>query len=204
MSLRKWFVIHNIFLIGSTVLLAGELPPQEPGRADPARIQMELGLSSFTKGDLKGAEAAFTESLRLNPGLAGAMLGMAEVTARKGNPSQAESYFQRALAAAPQDPAFQRSWSDYLISQKRYGEAEASLKKAIALAPKAAALPQTELGDLYLVAMNRPADALRAYRAALTLDSSSGPAHYGAGSAFNTMGDYAAAEVEFSAAQHAM
>jgi tetratricopeptide (TPR) repeat protein len=144
------------------------------------------------------------ESLRLNPGSAGAMLGMAEVNARKGDTSQAESYFQKALATAPQDPAIQRSWSGYLVSQKRYGEAEASLKKAVVLAPKAAVLPQTELGDLYLLAMNRPADALRAYRAALALDSTSGPAHYGAGSAFNTMGDYAAAELEFAAAQHAM
>jgi tetratricopeptide (TPR) repeat protein len=165
---------------------------------------MELGLSSFAKGDLKAADAAFTESLRLNPGLAGSMVGMAGVAAKKGDTGQAESYFQKALAAVPQDPAVQRSWSRYLASRQRYGEAEASLKKAIALAPKAAALPQTELGDLYLIFLNKPADALRLYRAALTTDAGSGPAHYGAGSALSAIGDYAHAEVEFAAAERAM
>jgi tetratricopeptide (TPR) repeat protein len=200
----KRLVVHIIFLSTATVLLADDPSLPKPGPGDPAGIQMELGLSSFAKGDLKAAEAAFTESLRLNPGLAGSMVGMAGVAAKKGDARQAESYFQKALAAAPQDPTVLRSWSRYLASQKRYGEAETSLKKAIALAPKAAAIPQTELGDLYLIALNKPADALRLYRAALTTDSGSGPAHYGAGSALSAMGDYPRAEVEFAAAQRTM
>jgi tetratricopeptide (TPR) repeat protein len=200
---NKRFVSYAIFLSTSFVLLAGDVAPLKPSQGE-AEIQMELGLSSFAKGDLKAAEAAFTESLRMNPGLPGSLVGMAGVAAKKGDTRQAESYYQKALAAAPQNPAVQRSWNQYLVSQKRFGEAEASLKKAIALSPKAAAVPQTELGDLYLIAMNKPADALRAYRAALTLDPGSGPAHYGAGSALTAVGDQAGAEGEFAAAQRAM
>src|SRR5216684_2356565 len=178
---RRRFLICTILLSGSSVLLADDISLPKSSRVNPADVQMELGLSSLAKGDLKAAEAAFTESLRLNPALVGSMVGMAGVAVKKGDIGQAESNFQKALATAPRDPALQRTWGRYLASQQKFGEAEASFKKAIALAPKAAALPQTELGDLYLVSMKKPADALRSYRAALTLDSGSGQAHYGAG-----------------------
>ncbi|HTP35441.1 MAG TPA: tetratricopeptide repeat protein [Candidatus Acidoferrales bacterium] len=181
-------------------LLADDLT-RKSGPGTPAEVQLELGLSSLAKGDLKAADAAFSESLKLNPGLVGSMIGKASVAVQKGDTKEAESYFQQALAKSPQDPAVQRSWSRYLISQRRFGEAESSLKKAIAMAPKQAAVSYTELGNLYLINMNKPADAMRSYRSALALDSSFAEAHYGLGSAMATTGDYTHAEAEFTAAE---
>lgn len=165
---------------------------------------MGLGLSSLEKGDLHAAETAFTESLRLNPKLAGSLVGMAGVAMKKGDFQGAESYYQKALASSPADASLQRSWSRFLISQRRYGEAEAALKKAIAFSPAMAAVAQSELGELYLVSMNKPAEALKAFLAALSLDGSLGQAHYGAGAAVLALGDATHAESELKSAAAAL
>jgi tetratricopeptide (TPR) repeat protein len=171
--------------------------------ANPAEVQMGLGLSSLAKGDLSGAESAFRESLRINPNTVGSLVGMAGVQIQKGDSKQAESYFHKAIAVAPKEPAVQRSWSRYLVTQKRYPEAEAALKAAIADAP-AAAVTQEELGELYLTSMNRPADALKAFRSAVTLDSGFGQAHYGIGAALLATGEAIHAEAELKTAAHAL
>ena len=165
-----------------------------------AEVQLKKGLASLIQGDLKAAEAALRESLKLKPDQVSALVGLADVNVRKGQKNEAAEYLQKALTLAPQNPAVQRSWGRYLASQKRFGEAEAAFKKAISLNPGSAALAQVELGDLYLAGMNNPAKAIPAYRAAISLDPRVPGAHYSLGMALGSSGETAKAEGEFQEA----
>lgn len=193
-------------LLGATAVCAlfADTIPILKSRPDSAQGQVERGVASLSQRDLNAAEAAFREGLRMEPGLVAALAGLADVAVQRGHASEAESYLQKALKLAPQDPAVQRSWARYLASQKRFPEAAAALKKAATLAPKAAALPDKELGDLYLSAMNRPDQAVEAYRAALALEPGSPGAHFALGTALAALHQDDKAEKELREAQRLM
>src|SRR5215831_11572362 len=60
--------------------------------------QEVLGTAALLAWDLKGAEIALAESLRLEPGRASAMVRLGQVALRAADPARAEEWFRKALA----------------------------------------------------------------------------------------------------------
>jgi tetratricopeptide (TPR) repeat protein len=118
------------------------------------------------------------------------------VAIRQGNSKQTETYLQQALKVAPQSAEVHEAWGRYLHTQKRFGDAEAAFKKAIALDPQAVT-PRVDLGDLYLGTLRKTGEAIEAYRAALRIDPSHAGAHNALGTALAVAGDPEAARAEF-------
>src|SRR3989304_3998810 len=68
--------------IDSSVDLTGVLMMRPPNQG-PVQKMVTRGVEALNKGDMKAAESAFTESLRLDPKQAGALIGLAEVHLRR-------------------------------------------------------------------------------------------------------------------------
>ena len=166
-------LIAGIFLSGA----AQALPIGSPGVSQkpvadqsPAERQATQGFEALAKGDLKTAEATFSEALKLDPKQVGSMLGLAEVSLQRKRPKEAEARLKEALTTQPENGEVHAAYGRYHFSQGRYTEAEASYKKAINL-NKQVFLAYMDLGDLYLTVQRRPKEAVEAYGKAVALHS---------------------------------
>ena len=128
------------------------------------------------------AEAAFKETVKLDPNRVEALLGLAEIAHRRGNIEDTQRYLTQANAVAPKNLAVHLSWANFFLSQKRWPEAEGELKKAIAL-DSTAIVPRLALADFYLATLHKPKQAIVAYRESLALDPQQAAAHYSLGAA---------------------
>lgn len=180
---RRWHVLP-LFMFGVCLTidslngLADSIAVVKPKPNSPAEKQYQQGVSALAKGELDNAELAFNESLKLDPDQIASMLGLADVALKRGRATSAEGHLKKALAKAPNNSDVQRGWGRYLYSRKDFGASETALKKAIALNPKAA-LPHSDLGDLYLLGLKKPDRAIQCYRSALALEPKQPAAHYG-------------------------
>lgn len=163
----------------------------------PADLACRDGIVALDRGDLAAAQQSFDKSLKLNPKHVGALVGLAEVDLESRKYEAALQYLHKASDIQPNNWFVQTVLGHYLFFQRRYAEAEAALKKAIAL-DASAARPHIELGDLYLVGMHRPQDAIPAYRTGLALDPKLARAHYALGNALAETGDSNGAQSQFS------
>jgi tetratricopeptide (TPR) repeat protein len=189
-------ILVGFFLVLLTHLRADEVGGSKP---TPADLACRDGLVALDRGDLAAARQNFDKSLTLNPKHVGALVGLAEVDLQSRKYEAALQYIHKASDIQPNNWFVQTVLGHYLFFQRRYAEAEAALKKAIAL-DASAARPHLELGDLYLVGMHRPQDAIPAYRAGLALDPKLARAHYALANALAETGDSKGAESEFSEA----
>ena len=176
------------------------LPGVTTGRAvSKAEREFREGIAALQKNDLTAAEAAFNRSIKLDANAAGPYLGLAQVVLARGQKSAAEPYLKQAVALAPADASIQTTWGAYLYSQRELPEAEAALRKALALDPKLAAA-HVHLGDMYLTAFQKPDEAIAEYRTALGLAPQHAGAHYALGLAFLAKNDLAHGETALLAA----
>lgn len=144
---------------------------------DPVEAAYDRGLRSLVAGDLLGAEQAFKESLKSQPNLAKAKLGLAEVAFKKNQNEQAAKLIREAVEAEPGNAHAQASLGHLLALQKKYPEAEVALKKAADLDPKMIR-PRMDLADLYATVLRRPRDALILYQDVVAIDPDHAGAHY--------------------------
>ncbi len=167
--------------------------PQTP----PGAIDYREGIIALAKGDLRLAKQAFQATLEKTPAHVGALIGLAEIALKEGHPKVTEQYIQQALNIAPQNAMIQQLWGRHLTQQGRLDEAEAAYQKALVLEPKLLRL-HLEMGDFYLKRIHQPKKAIKAYEAALRLNSSHAGAHFGLGSALANTGkiDQAVKELE--------
>lgn len=169
--------------------------PQLEQPSTPAEAQYRSGIAGLAKGDLESAEKGFKESLKLDPKNVPSLVGMAEVSLKKNRPQDVREFLQKALDLAPKSAEVQTAWGRFMNTQKKFGEAEAAFKKAIALNPQAGS-PRLDLGDLYLTTLNKPKEALEVFRGVLAIDAGNAAAHFGAGRALAVSGDVTQALVE--------
>lgn len=162
-------------------------------------LEYRRGVAALIKGELKKAEEAFQYTLDQEPNHVGALVGLAEIAVKKRDHQATERYLKHALRVAPENASIHQVWGRHLLIQNRLQEAEASYKRGLELNPKLIGL-HVDLGNLYLLRLQKPSEAVGVYEAALNLDSSHAGAHYGLGSALVALGEIDRAETEFNEA----
>lgn len=90
----------------------------DPLYKDKDRVYENIGLCAQDKGNILLAEKNFKQALKMNPDLAGALLGMAQIEFDKQNIKKATEHLNRYNTIAPHTP--QSLWLGILI-EKRNG-----------------------------------------------------------------------------------
>jgi tetratricopeptide (TPR) repeat protein len=149
------------------LLLAGCAAAQ-PSR-DPltAEQRNDLGVAYFQRGEPRRALAEFERALALRPGWARALVNLGDARLALGDVPGAIDAYQRAVAAAPDDPgaANNLAWA-LLQDPARWKEAEPIIDGALAKGPEPRGYYLDTLGALRLRQGDNQA-ALAAFRAAL-------------------------------------
>ena len=148
---------------GSLLLLAGAFEDAR-SRAnnalslDPTSVDALILLANTKAGlkDLDGALDEYQEAATLNPNER-VYAGMGAVQLARGELTDAEASFRKAVAAAPDSVAVQLALANFLWSSRRQDEAEQAFKAALAIDP-ANVLANRALGVFY-IASNRAAEA---------------------------------------------
>src|SRR5258706_11802996 len=133
--------------VGTRIFWADSISPVKQVSASWSDTQYQKGVSALAKGDIDGAEKAFHEALRLQPTHIRSMLGLADVSLKRGQARAAENQLRQASNRGPKNSDVLRGWGRFFYSQKQYGRAEESFKQAVASAPKEP-LAQGGLGEL--------------------------------------------------------
>jgi tetratricopeptide (TPR) repeat protein len=107
---------------------AREFAKSQPG--NPAGQEV-LGFAAQANRMYREAEAAYTESLRLDPGRSSVMLRLGHLALETREPKKAEGWFRKALAANPDLGAARRGLGVALLRQRQLGPALAEATKAV-------------------------------------------------------------------------
>ncbi len=142
------------FLLGATRSFAVSL--QQEGRA------------ALSQGALEEAEGAFRAARRLNPVSYAPRRWLAEVALRRGRPQDAVEEIAVAARLNPTDGEAAFHLGRFLWAAGRLEEAEAALRRAVALDPASRLDFYGTLGDFF-AATGRRAEALRWYRLAAAI-----------------------------------
>ena len=99
-----------------------------------AQAAYRQGMASLLKGDFRQAEAAFKESVRLEPEHIRGLLGLAEVALRQDQIAEAETYLKQAIATQPTAVLPHIDLGElYLLKLRQPRPAAAAYRAALAL-----------------------------------------------------------------------
>jgi tetratricopeptide (TPR) repeat protein len=138
-------------------------------RPDFPEAHAELGLLLLSRGDVPRAETHFRATLDRQPDLAIAHFGLARVAEAQGRLDEATTRYERAAHLGADNSMIQHAAAQWFARQRQFERAVACYERAVALQPQRADL-QAELGYALLLTGRRD-DAIRAWKAALALDS---------------------------------
>ena len=134
--------------------------------ADASYALLYQGELAWNVGDVDGAEKAYAEGLRRDPGAVALLVGMAKVAAARGDADTAVAGYAEAVSRSPQ-PAYLIAYAELLTALGR--DAEAAAQSAVIDATIALFVDQGVNVDLELALYNadhgRPAEALAAAEA---------------------------------------
>ena len=118
----------------STLLESGPSPKVTSRQA--ADIEIELGKTMEAEGKGDDARAAYLAAVKKDPKRVDAELRLAILDDRQGDQAGADRHFARAQKLQPKNPEIlcDRGYSLYL--RRRWADAEASLKQALAIDPR--------------------------------------------------------------------
>ncbi len=110
-------------------------PQPRVTKRESADIHVALGRSMEEQGRPEEARAPYLQALKEDPKRADAELRLAILDDLRGDQAGADRHFDRALTLKPKDPEIlcDRGYSFYL--RRRWPDAEASLKRALAVDP---------------------------------------------------------------------
>ncbi|WP_369058505.1 cellulose synthase subunit BcsC-related outer membrane protein [Caulobacter sp. 73W] len=177
-------------------------PAAPVDRGAPYRTQ---GFAALERGDLQTAEANFQSALRIRAGNSDALGGVGLVRLRRENFTEAKTFLQRAIRAAP---ANRGRWTEALGTATFFGDLRAAQAAAargdVAQAERLArplasgsfkdrALAQQLLADIFLRS-GRNAEAEQAYRQVLAANRNSTDAQAGLIEALLRLNRFAEAE----------
>jgi Tfp pilus assembly protein PilF len=106
------------------------------------------GHANIQRNDLEVARRDFEQALQRDPNNIDALLALGAIAQRQGRPSDAESWYQRALVANPSDPAVQAAVLNGAVAGADPQTTESRLKTLLAGQPESAPL-NFALGNLY-------------------------------------------------------
>lgn len=164
--------------------------------ADPAKASYADGVSALQAGDLEVAEKAFDQALKANPRMPQPMIGLADVALRLGKRAQAQQWLEKAVQIAPNDDAALHAMSVFYFTGKEYAKAEETLKETLNKRPDNVRA-WLDLGDLYAGSVNRPGEAITAYREVIKRQPDHAGAYHGLAKALASTGQYGDAEQAF-------
>jgi tetratricopeptide (TPR) repeat protein len=167
--------------------------------ASPAYQKLQQAHDALVRRDFKAAGAAFEAAAKLDPKLAGAWLGLAEVARVEGKASKAEEYLAKALEVAPDNAEVQRAWGRLLFAKGRLPDAEAAFKRAIQLAPNDP-ISYLDLGELYAQGTRDAAAAETAFAKAVALNGTHAGARFGLATAQAANGKWQEAAASYEEA----
>jgi Tfp pilus assembly protein PilF len=120
----------------STLLDSGPQPNLSKQQA--ADVHVALGRSHERQGLPEQARASYLEALKRDPKRADAEARLAILEDLKGDQASADRHFERALKLAPKDAEILCDRGYCLYLRRRWADAEASLKSALAADPSLA------------------------------------------------------------------
>jgi tetratricopeptide (TPR) repeat protein len=153
--------------LAAVLLLAGCAAAPPPRDALTAEQRNDLGVAYFERGETRRALAEFERAVALRSGWARALVNLGDARLALGDVPAAIDAYQRAVAAAPDDPgaANNLAWA-LLQDPARWPEAEPIIDGALARRPEPRGYYLDTLGALRLRQGDTQA-ALEAFRAAL-------------------------------------
>lgn len=163
-SLCLGFATSNVR--GVALDSTGTLMESPPQQSSPL---IDKAMTALNAGDLRGAEAAFSEAAKQQPQASLPYLGLAEVAGRRNDMAKAESWLKKALSVDPRNAELIRTWARFEFRRGNYRSAETALKKVIAITPDSVPA-HLNLAHNYLYGLKDPAQAMTAYRQALKLE----------------------------------
>jgi tetratricopeptide (TPR) repeat protein len=98
---------------------------------------VRLGAIEFQLGNAAAALDAFTKAHKDDPTIDPPELKMGMLWFGKNDPKTTEDWLKKAEAAHPKEPKVYRGYTEFLLNETRFSEADAKLKKAEELAPTA-------------------------------------------------------------------
>ncbi len=105
-------------------MMKDALEASDPGDSeDYSWYLLQLGNLAFESGKTGEAESYFRKSLQLNPASYNAFAGLARVKAAQGEPKEAITFYEKAIAIVPM-PEFAAALGDIYMSMRRTAEAE--------------------------------------------------------------------------------
>jgi len=118
-------------------LVHGTPAPAKPiGKEERADLQVVVGRSMERNDDLPGAIKMYREAIEKDPSRADALHRLAVLHSRMNKHEQAGGYFRQALRLDPDNPEILADHGYSLYLQRRWAEAERSLRRAISLKPQ--------------------------------------------------------------------
>lgn len=151
--------------------------------ASTGRAALMQGVELFAKGDLAGAEKSLNEGLKLDPALVEIYLVLAEIRLRQNRFDDAEAIVRKAMTVKPNAPNILVALGNVLLLKKSNTQAEEMYRKALAI-NKDHVPAYLGLGELYLRALNKPKEAITAYRRAAEINPNLPSAHFALGTAY--------------------
>lgn len=152
----------------------------------PAEAEFRKGAQHLVNGRLAQAEAAFVAAAKLDPKLAGPLVGLADIAMKQSGRPAAEKWLRKASEVAPNSPETQIGWGRFYLSGGDAAKAEKAFRAAIDLRP-ADAPAYIELGRLYIQRKEYDQAAVQ-FRKAAELRPTGASAWYGLGVALAASG----------------
>jgi tetratricopeptide (TPR) repeat protein len=104
--------------------------------ADSPQARYYLAMAYRQNGDIGQAHSALLDALKVSPGLAIALQGLARLSLDQGNTSDAQIYAQELIQKFPADPTYRQLLAEALVRQGQARPAEEQLLIARQLAPR--------------------------------------------------------------------
>ncbi len=96
----------------------------------------ERALRLMEKKRDEAALELIRRDLEINPGKVEAWLALAKMMDEAGDPDETLAAYEKARELAPEDPVVSNRYAKYLVSRRRYEEAEKALRAAERLSPE--------------------------------------------------------------------
>ena len=147
----------------------------------------DYGIGLLLQGDLKGAEAAFTNVTKIAPNNPDGWVNIGRARLLEGNLEGARDVLSRALAISPNLARAHYFFSRVLKGEGAYDEALSHLKTVIEQYPKDRVVRNDAGRILFL--QKKYADAVKEFQAVLAIDPEDLQAHYNLMLCYNGLGD---------------
>jgi type IV pilus assembly protein PilF len=102
------------------------------GDESPGDLYVQLAVEYLRKGNMEVALRKAKKALEEDPSNAQAHNVMALIYQRLQQDQLAETHFRKAISLQPEDPYILNAYASYLCGRRKFAEAEAQYKKALA------------------------------------------------------------------------